>query len=539
MSKNRDKPKFVIDFPELAKQWHPTKNGDFKPENTSMWSKKKVWWKCDRGPDHVWETTVEARTYKRTRCPFCRGLKPSVTNSLASIHPGLAKQWHPTKNQELKPNMVITGSHKSVWWSCDEGPDHIWKTEIRNRTGKRKTGCPFCEGKKLSITNSLSTVFPELIDEWFQEKNGKITPEMVKFNTSKAYWWSCDKGPDHIWKTKVGHRTGKTKSGCPFCQNLKLSVTNSLASCYSELAKEWHQERNGDTTPDKVVAGSGQLYWWKCDKGPDHVWKATPNTRTNQKRGCPFCSGQKVSVTNSLASCYPELAKEWRQEKNGEITPDKITAKSSKYFWWKCDKGSDHVWKATLANRTRSSGGGCPFCAGQKVSVTNSLASLHPDLAKEWYQEKNGEITPDKVVVGSGKLFWWKCDKGPDHEWKTSLSNRIRSSGGGCPFCAGQKVSVTNSLASLYPDLAKEWYQEKNGKITPDKVVAGSAKRYWWKCDKDPDHEWKTSPHNRTSRRATGCPYCNLGDVELIGYLWERICHRIAQQLLKEEKWFW
>ncbi|MCE7748882.1 MAG: zinc-ribbon domain-containing protein, partial [Candidatus Heimdallarchaeota archaeon] len=167
------------------------------------------------------------------------------------------------------------------------------------------------------------------------------------------------------------------------------------------------------------------------------------------------------------------------------------------------------------------------------------LASCYPELAEEWYQEKNGEISPDKVVAGSGKLYWWKCDKGPDHIWKTSLSNRTRVSGGGCPFCAGQKVSVTNSLASLHPDLAKEWYQEKNGKITSDKVVAGSGKLYWWKCDKGPDHIWKTSPRNRTKRRATGCPYCNLGDVEMIGYLWERICHRIAQQLLREEKWSW
>ena len=26
---------------------------------------------------------------------------------------------------------------------------------------------------------------------------------------------------------------------------------------------------------------------------------------------CPFCSNKKVSVTNSLAQVFPELAKEW------------------------------------------------------------------------------------------------------------------------------------------------------------------------------------------------------------------------------------
>ncbi len=30
-----------------------------------------------------------------------------------------------------------------------------------------------------------------------------------------------------------------------------------------------------------------------------------------------------------------------------------------------------------------------------------------------------------------------------------------------------------------------------------------------------------------------------MGGVEIIGYLWERICHRIAQQLFKGKKWEW
>ena len=32
--------------PDLAKEWHPTKNGDLTPENVFSKSGKKVWWKC-------------------------------------------------------------------------------------------------------------------------------------------------------------------------------------------------------------------------------------------------------------------------------------------------------------------------------------------------------------------------------------------------------------------------------------------------------------------------------------------------------------
>jgi hypothetical protein len=37
------------------------------------------------------------------------------------------------------------------------------------------------------------------------------------------------------------------------------------------------------------------------------------------------------------------------------------------------------------------------------------------------------------VVAGSDKKYWWKCDKGDDHEWKALVYNR--TIGSGCPFC--------------------------------------------------------------------------------------------------------
>jgi len=36
-------------LPELAKQWHPTRNGDLTPEDVTPGSAKKVWWQCERG----------------------------------------------------------------------------------------------------------------------------------------------------------------------------------------------------------------------------------------------------------------------------------------------------------------------------------------------------------------------------------------------------------------------------------------------------------------------------------------------------------
>ena len=56
--------------PDLAKEWHPTNNGDLKPENVTDGSRKKVWWKCLKADDHEWIAAVGNRK-KGTGCPFC------------------------------------------------------------------------------------------------------------------------------------------------------------------------------------------------------------------------------------------------------------------------------------------------------------------------------------------------------------------------------------------------------------------------------------------------------------------------------------
>ena len=201
---------------------------------------------------------------------------------------------------------------------------------------------------------------------------------------------------------------------------------------------------------------------------------------------------------------HQDLAAEWHPTKN-DRTPDEVTAGSNKKFWWLCPKGPDHEWPAEVSSRTGKGSTGCPFCAGQAASVTNSLAALAPGVAAEWHPTKN-DRTPDEVAAGSKKKFWWLCSKGPDHEWPSAVSSRT-DKGSGCPFCAGQAVSVTNSLAALAPDVAAEWHPTKNDR-TPDEVTAGSNKKFWWLCPKGPDHEWPAIVKSRT-RLGTGCPYCS------------------------------
>ena len=197
---------------------------------------------------------------------------------------------------------------------------------------------------------------------------------------------------------------------------------------------------------------------------------------------------------------YPDVAAEWNYEKNNGLKPSDVTYGSNKKVWWCCEKG--HEYESRI--KTRSQGYGCPLCAGKEpINERNSLAVLYPNLASQWLQEKNGDITPNDIKPSSKSSVWWRCEKG--HEWKAAVYARVKS-GSGCPYCAGKLViKGFNDLATVNPELAKEWNTEKNSGLTADEVHAGSNKSYWWKCSRG--HEWQAVMVSRT-RRGSGCPYC-------------------------------
>lgn len=61
------------------------------------------------------------------------------------------------------------------------------------------------------------------------------------------------------------------------------------------------------------------------------------------------------------------------------------------------------------------------------------MASTHPELAAEFHPERNGDLTPETTVAGTGRKIWWQCKEQPYHQWQATGSARVR--GSGCPSC--------------------------------------------------------------------------------------------------------
>lgn len=132
-------------------------------------------------------------------------------------------------------------------------------------------------------------------------------------------------------------------------------------------------------------------------------------------------------------------------------------------------------------------------------------------LMAEWDWSKNDELglKPDSLTLGSNKKVGWKCAAG--HEWQAMIYSRAK--GSGCPTCAKATRVVNNvrnqikkkgSLATNFPDLAKEWDVEKNNFQSATEVLCGSTKKAWWRCAKN--HSWEARISHRVA--GAGCPIC-------------------------------
>jgi hypothetical protein len=123
--------------PDLAKEWHPTKNGSLGPRDVTPGSRRQVWWLCEKG--HWWQARICDRL-RGMKCTFCRDLNKQGEQRMVDLKPELLKEWHPSRNADLRARDVSLQHKDKVWWLCAQG--HEWEATLRSRLAGKT--CPFC-----------------------------------------------------------------------------------------------------------------------------------------------------------------------------------------------------------------------------------------------------------------------------------------------------------------------------------------------------------------------------------------------------------
>ena len=561
----------AIEFPNVAKEWHPTKNGEQKPSDFTSGSSKKVWWLCPVSENHVWHAVIASRTKLKAGCPFCSGRRPASDKNLAVDLPNIAKDWHPTKNGEQKPSDFTSGSSKKVWWLCENG--HSYLKQISTRTGPRLGGCPECAGKKAGKDNNLLVKFPHIAAEWHPSKNKEKSPKDFTHGSKKKVWWLCSKG--HEYRANINNRTGN-KAGCPKCSNQSSEPEIRVLAEMEWLFDEAVSRKRIDRVELDVFIPAVNL-GIEYDGSHFHFEKEKRDTEKNEffrlknievirLRHSPLTkissndlivsqepllkkdidalinkiieikclpinakieayllrkdfANQEAFRTylsyfpsplpeHSLLSLYPEISKIWDYDRNFPLRPENFTAGSGRKVWWLCENG--HHTETTIHSRV--SGRKCALCPTEsggyaKANEEYNLQVNRPDIAAEWHLQKNKGLKPNHFTPHSNFKVWWLCNKG--HEYQSTIGHRTASKPAGCPYCSGNRVAKDTSLEFLRPDIAKEWHPTKNGESRPIDFSVGSSRKVWWICGEGHEYSAVICARAQKKRKGTGCPVCS------------------------------
>lgn len=409
---------------------------------------------------------------------------PPLEKSLASRAAVLADEWHPIKNAPLTPELVAYGSDTDYWWQCARG--HEWTKSPKHRV--RSPKCPVCARED----TRLDLVMPAIAARWHPSKNGDLLPSDVSCGSGKRVWWQCSE--DFECEGTIASRcAGHNCAACPLSDRISRRSKWRITDI-PELMRFWDFNKNLDLDPKAVTYGSKTVAWWSCERG--HFWEQSVRSMNNL-RACPECSEVRGSSPRLLLHTHPEVASEFHPTKNDTSALQSLSFGSKQRFWWLCQKG--HEWEAPT--NSRSSGQGCPFCSGRRLSDKNRLSVVRPDVSKLWHPHKNKNILPSDVFFSSNSAYWWICSKG--HEWKCTIN--VMTSRKRKTLCQSCKKEA-NLLSICFPELAEEWDQRRNGSLKPSDVSRGSGRKVWWRCANK--HSWEAAIANRTVRKS-GCPECH------------------------------
>jgi len=144
---------------------------------------------------HGGEFNQKPSNHLSSGCSVCSGKKTlEGFNDLQTKNPKLAKEWHPTKNVDLKPTDVTSSSNKIVWWLGECG--HEWEASVKNRS--KGTRCLDCFGNKKKtfkyVKEQIEIEGFKLLSDSYEKAHQKLQIKCPNGHEYKVTWGSWQQG---------------------------------------------------------------------------------------------------------------------------------------------------------------------------------------------------------------------------------------------------------------------------------------------------------------------------------------------------------
>ena len=271
--------------PDLAKDWHPTKNGNLTPQNITPSSNQKVWWQCER--DHEYELEPNQRVNANRGCPDCSryGYGSSqelrIYCELKSIFPDTSfrQKIQGKEIDVVVPSLKLGIEYDSAFYHQDKEREDRAKNALMEHLGLRLIRV---REQPLHRISSLDVITP------MRQLSKKDLNRLVE---SVAEACAMDKNLLANYLSEKDFINNEN-----FASYISYSdrpiPENSLAETFPKIASQWDYEKNDPLTPYDFSHGSKFRAWWVCTNG--HSFDATINSRTYHAdgpyEGCRYCA---------------------------------------------------------------------------------------------------------------------------------------------------------------------------------------------------------------------------------------------------------
>ncbi len=155
--------------PDLLEEWEKKKNGSLQPEQVTVGSDIKVWWKCSIC-GNVWQATIYNRV-KGSGCPACAAQKASQRRKYdqQSIERVLS---------EISPEIEVVGKYLNITTKVRcrcKICGHEWEPLPSNLL--KGSGCPKCKARETKLAELLRE-YP-----WLREEIVKVNEKFSMLNS--------------------------------------------------------------------------------------------------------------------------------------------------------------------------------------------------------------------------------------------------------------------------------------------------------------------------------------------------------------------
>lgn len=353
-------------YPDIIKWWDKVKNFPDNPEDFTIGSPHKAYFKC---PDcglvvHIRISDAfkvdENGVPAIFRCSSCLGTRaiPGV-NSLKVLYPEIADSCISNVNTDN----ILPDAESRYEWKC-KICGGTWFGIVKDVVAGHS--CPYCDGRQaLKDYNDLATTHPDLAKEWSPNNERNVDTVLKSFTT--PYLWICATCKGEYSYSVAEREVGD--NACPYCDGRQaLKGFNDLATTHPDLAEEWSP--NNKRSIHTVLKSLTAPFLWVCPtcKGE---YSCSVAKRKAGDSACPYCNDRKALFGfNSFKVRHPDLMQEWMEAENIIIgmDADKILDTCSDNVWWKCPI-CNYPYTMTIKDRLMKQKRGhnpCPRCNGRR-----------------------------------------------------------------------------------------------------------------------------------------------------------------------------